>query len=538
MRVLAPTAAPASPFHAPVEVPRLVAAEEGLELVGAGRRVALGALRLVSVVAAEVAGREEIRLLLFVDGETRPFLIPGHGIAYADFPIRRGFSVAESLRYFINHLVAEAPALAVTRHTQDYLRGGRPLDVDDESLPALTSGLAAALANPGVADAAASRAAGAFVCGSCGLKHTWPDACPRCGTAVGAETLRTTDAITTPPPAALPPAQPAVVKVPTEVATAEVSTPLEPPAAAAPVPAPTGSAIPATPFQVPARPVAAPRPYLVQTAQPSEAKVAFGLMLATAAVGLLRGVLLWGSYEALRPSTLYLVFVFFLPAIATIAVAWRLRAGDAWAYPVFLLISACGVGGLASLRAERLQALLAGLGGPLQALLTAAAALLLAAPAADRWLATRAGEKNARRLEIEPAGLLRGAVIAPLVLPVLAFLYIGVVGEQRALIPPNGMARAIVWMTLVGLPITYVLVWQGLLPAILFLRRHRLDRASLVLPLGLLGGVFILLLARGGHLPLSAAMVSATAWPLALLAGVVVAGLTWNSYSGGRDQGG
>lgn len=127
IKVAQPKLAGANLALSPLQIPRITPAEGGIDL---NHREAAGvpfsALRLVSVFRKDDGGMTPYRLMLFIAGHRRPFVVAANVIHYQAFPFTHAETMVPQLRAFTRYLLENNPSLAVDRGTYDFLQGKMP----------------------------------------------------------------------------------------------------------------------------------------------------------------------------------------------------------------------------------------------------------------------------------------------------------------------------------------------------------------------------------------------------------------------------
>ncbi|HEY3382789.1 MAG TPA: protein kinase [Vicinamibacterales bacterium] len=139
-RVVNPILKDVSLARAPVTCQKLTASPRGLVFHRAvPLDVPFGAIRLIAACHDHHAPKDAPVLLLFVQGQPRPFLVSALHIAFREFSGVLGETLAVSFRNFLAHLVHSCPGILVDQGTWAVLHGDaafapRPLDVLATSL--------------------------------------------------------------------------------------------------------------------------------------------------------------------------------------------------------------------------------------------------------------------------------------------------------------------------------------------------------------------------------------------------------------------
>ena len=143
LRVLSPPSRPADVNFAPIQANRISRAAEGIDL----NRIDTPPLKFgdIALLAAyEDPEAETICLLVFRQGQKRPYGCEANRIVFTDFPGTKATGALESLRLFMQFVGQQHPALYVDRPTAHFL-GGRPPAILDIDLVKYTTTLGEAL---------------------------------------------------------------------------------------------------------------------------------------------------------------------------------------------------------------------------------------------------------------------------------------------------------------------------------------------------------------------------------------------------------
>ncbi len=131
MRILRPRrVAPRDLRLAPLAARGLAPVEGGIDL----GREELGPIEdsgIFGLSAFELwrQGQGELRLVLFLRGRRRPYVVPATGIRYLEFDLSPGGNTADHLREFLLLLVDRVPDLCV--ETESFFRGAAAQVVED-----------------------------------------------------------------------------------------------------------------------------------------------------------------------------------------------------------------------------------------------------------------------------------------------------------------------------------------------------------------------------------------------------------------------
>lgn len=143
MRVIAPPLRPADVAYGPIQANRISGAPQGLDVNRIGTPpIGFEALALVCVYQA--AESDKIYILLFRQGQKRPYRCDANRIVFSDFPGAKATGLKTSLRHFIRYAGQRHPALRLDRRTAEFIRG-RPPAILEIDLTRFTTTMAKAL---------------------------------------------------------------------------------------------------------------------------------------------------------------------------------------------------------------------------------------------------------------------------------------------------------------------------------------------------------------------------------------------------------
>jgi WD40 repeat protein/serine/threonine protein kinase len=194
-KVISPKVVPGAVRYAPMGCPRLTGWEGGLSLNRKDRdTVQFEAIALLSVFREGNGGDQEIKLLIFLKGQQRPYQVEGMKIQYPDFPGVASQTVQASLRNLITYLCSMNPQIVLDRGTHDFVEGALPAKAEKGAL-ALATGLGMALGTEGSASedgaipspnnepvlAGPASSGGPMTCPKCGASNQHEPECRSCG---------------------------------------------------------------------------------------------------------------------------------------------------------------------------------------------------------------------------------------------------------------------------------------------------------------------------------------------------------------------
>jgi hypothetical protein len=140
IKVIQPRLGAGTLAYSPLNLASVASAAEGLDL---GHQqlgpTPFSSLRLISVFARNQGGQPAYRMLLFLHGHRRPFLIEGHRIHYGEFPLEPSDTVIKRLRDFVQHLCRRHPDVALDAATYEFLTGKPPLSLERDPLVLATA---------------------------------------------------------------------------------------------------------------------------------------------------------------------------------------------------------------------------------------------------------------------------------------------------------------------------------------------------------------------------------------------------------------
>jgi hypothetical protein len=131
VRVIITPPRPAEVVFAPIQANRVTGAPDGIDV----NRIDTPpiAFRDIALLAAyEDHEAEKIYLLIYKQGQKRPYQCDANRVIYTDFPGTKATSAIASLRLFINHVARHHHALRVDQPTAGFLNGRPPaiLEID------------------------------------------------------------------------------------------------------------------------------------------------------------------------------------------------------------------------------------------------------------------------------------------------------------------------------------------------------------------------------------------------------------------------
>lgn len=147
MRIISPPLQPADVAYAPIQANRISGAPGGLDVNRIDTPpIRFEALALLGVHQA--ADADKVFLLIFRQGQKRPYLCDANRINFSDFPGTKATSVTASLRHFVRFAGQHHPALCLDPPTAAFLKG-RPPAILEIDLVRFTTTMAKALASEG-----------------------------------------------------------------------------------------------------------------------------------------------------------------------------------------------------------------------------------------------------------------------------------------------------------------------------------------------------------------------------------------------------
>ena len=146
-QIIAPPRQPADVAFAPITANRISGAPGGLDVNRIGTPpIPFEALALVCVHQA--ADADNLFLLIFRQGQKRPYLCDANRVVFSDFPDTKATSVTASLRHFVRFVGQHHPSLCLDPPTAEFIHG-RPPAILEIDLVRFTTTMAKALASEG-----------------------------------------------------------------------------------------------------------------------------------------------------------------------------------------------------------------------------------------------------------------------------------------------------------------------------------------------------------------------------------------------------
>ena len=143
MRVISPPLRPADVAYGPIRANRISGAPQGFDVNRIGTPpIRFEALALVCVYQA--ADSDKIFIVLFRQGQKRPYQCDANRIVFSDFPGAKATGLKASLRHFIRYAGQYHPALRLDRQTAAFIQG-RPPAILEIDLTRFTTTMAKAL---------------------------------------------------------------------------------------------------------------------------------------------------------------------------------------------------------------------------------------------------------------------------------------------------------------------------------------------------------------------------------------------------------